>query len=62
MNRGIALEFLALGPPRPVPVRPNQVNNPGSWSALYAPLAHAPWYGCTATDLVLRCATGTRCA
>ncbi len=28
------------------------VNNPGSWSALYAPLAHAPWHGCTATDLV----------
>ena len=28
------------------------VNNPGSWNALYAPLAHAPWHGCTATDLV----------
>ena len=28
------------------------VNNPGSWSALYAPLAHAPWHGCTPTDLV----------
>ncbi len=28
------------------------VNNPGSWAALYAPLAHAPWHGCTATDLV----------
>jgi len=28
------------------------VNNPGSWSALYPPLAHAPWHGCTATDLV----------
>ena len=28
------------------------VNNPGSWGALYAPLAHPPWHGCTPTDLV----------
>jgi predicted acyltransferase len=28
------------------------VNNPGSWSHLYSPLAHAGWHGCTATDLV----------
>ena len=28
------------------------VNNPGSWNALVPPLAHAPWHGCTATDLV----------
>ena len=28
------------------------VNNPGSWSHLYAPLQHAPWHGCTLTDLV----------
>ena len=28
------------------------VNNPGSWNHLYPPLAHAPWHGCTATDLV----------
>jgi predicted acyltransferase len=28
------------------------VNNPGSWDHLYPPLAHAPWHGCTATDLV----------
>ena len=28
------------------------VNNPGSWSHLYPPLAHAPWHGCTTTDLV----------
>ncbi len=28
------------------------VNNPGSWSHLYSPLAHAPWHGCTPTDLV----------
>lgn len=28
------------------------VNNPGSWSHLYAPLAHASWHGWTPTDLV----------
>ncbi|MEJ7737930.1 MAG: DUF5009 domain-containing protein [Chitinophagaceae bacterium] len=28
------------------------VNNPGSWSAIYSPLEHAPWHGCTPTDLV----------
>ncbi len=28
------------------------VNNPGSWSAIYAPLEHAPWHGLTPTDLV----------
>ena len=28
------------------------VNTPGSWSYLYAPLAHADWHGCTPTDLV----------
>ena len=28
------------------------VNNPGSWSHIYAPLAHAPWHGATPTDLV----------
>lgn len=28
------------------------VNNPGSWSNIYAPLDHAPWHGCTLTDLV----------
>lgn len=28
------------------------VNNPGSWSNIYAPLKHAPWHGCTPTDLV----------
>lgn len=28
------------------------VNNPGTWNHLYAPLAHAPWHGCTLTDLV----------
>jgi len=28
------------------------VNNPGSWSFIYAPLEHAPWHGLTPTDLV----------
>lgn len=28
------------------------VNNPGSWSHLYPPLAHATWHGWTPTDLV----------
>jgi predicted acyltransferase len=28
------------------------VNNPGSWKAIYPPLEHAEWNGCTPTDLV----------
>jgi predicted acyltransferase len=28
------------------------VNNPGSWSHIYAPLEHSAWHGCTPTDLV----------
>ena len=28
------------------------VNNPGSWANIYPPLKHAPWHGCTPTDLV----------
>ncbi len=28
------------------------VNNPGNWDAVYAPLLHAEWNGCTPTDLV----------
>jgi predicted acyltransferase len=28
------------------------VNNPGTWSAIYPPLAHAEWHGWTHTDLV----------
>jgi len=28
------------------------VNNPGSWSHIYTPLEHAPWHGCTPTDVV----------
>jgi predicted acyltransferase len=28
------------------------VNNPGDWGAVYPPLRHADWHGCTPTDLV----------
>ena len=28
------------------------VNNPGTWSAIYPPLRHAPWHGWTPTDLI----------
>src|SRR4030095_16210602 len=28
------------------------VNNPGSWSHIYWPLAHASWHGWTPTDLI----------
>src|SRR5215468_4467603 len=28
------------------------VNNPGTWSAIYSPLEHAPWNGWTPTDLI----------
>lgn len=28
------------------------VNNPGTWSTIYPPLKHAPWHGCTFTDLI----------
>lgn len=28
------------------------VNNPGSWSDLYAPLEHAAWHGWTPTDMI----------
>ena len=28
------------------------VNNPGTWSAIYAPLRHAAWHGWTPTDMV----------
>ena len=29
------------------------VNNPGTWGAMYPPLAHAEWDGWTPTDLIL---------
>ena len=28
------------------------VNNPGDWGAVYVPLLHAHWHGCTPTDLI----------
>ncbi|HVZ21806.1 MAG TPA: hypothetical protein VG871_12120, partial [Vicinamibacterales bacterium] len=28
------------------------VNNPGDWSAVYEPLLHAYWNGCTFADVV----------
>ncbi len=28
------------------------VNNPGTWTAIYPPLRHAPWHGWTPTDLI----------
>ncbi len=28
------------------------VNNPGTWSAIYPPLQHAPWHGITPTDFI----------
>jgi predicted acyltransferase len=28
------------------------VNNPGTWSAIYPPLQHAPWHGWTFTDTI----------
>ena len=28
------------------------VNNPGTWGHIFSPLRHAPWSGCTPTDLV----------
>lgn len=38
--RGMTIAFMII------------VNTPGSWSDLYAPLAHADWHGFTPTDLV----------
>ncbi|MEX2963143.1 acyltransferase family protein [Microbulbifer sp. TYP-18] len=38
--RGLAIAAMVL------------VNNPGNWSYVYAPLAHAQWHGWTPTDLI----------
>ncbi|MCB0555455.1 MAG: DUF5009 domain-containing protein [Phaeodactylibacter sp.] len=38
--RGMTIAFMIL------------VNNPGSWSTVYAPLLHAEWHGATLTDWV----------
>lgn len=38
--RGLTVTFMCM------------VNNPGSWAHMYAPMEHAPWTGCTPTDLI----------
>lgn len=38
--RGMTIAFMII------------VNTPGNWSAIYAPLKHSDWNGCTVTDLV----------
>lgn len=38
--RGLTVTFMCM------------VNNPGTWSHMYAPLKHAAWFGCTPTDLI----------
>lgn len=38
--RGLTVTFMCM------------VNNPGSWSHMFAPMRHAGWTGCTPTDLV----------
>lgn len=38
--RGVTITFMCM------------VNNPGTWSYMYAPMEHAPWTGCTPTDLI----------
>jgi len=38
--RGIAIACMILA------------NNPGTWGAIYPPLRHAEWHGCTPTDLI----------
>lgn len=38
--RGMTVTFMCM------------VNNPGTWSHMYAPMEHAPWTGCTPTDLI----------
>lgn len=38
--RGLTVTFMCI------------VNNPGSWGCMFPPLEHAPWAGCTPTDLV----------
>ncbi|WP_226667711.1 acyltransferase family protein [Microbulbifer aggregans] len=38
--RGLAIAAMVL------------VNNPGSWSYVYAPMAHAQWHGWTPTDVI----------
>lgn len=52
-NSTISKRLLALDVLRGITIAGMiMVNNPGSWSYIYAPLAHAEWNGLTPTDLV----------
>lgn len=53
MNKPIHQRLLALDILRGITIAGMiLVNNPGSWSHVYAPLRHAAWNGLTPTDLV----------
>lgn len=53
MNKTINNRLLALDVLRGITIAGMiMVNNPGAWSHIYAPLAHAQWNGLTPTDLV----------
>ena len=53
MNQTASKRLLALDVLRGITIAGMiMVNNPGSWSYVYAPLGHAPWIGLTPTDLV----------
>lgn len=53
MNQSSTKRLLALDVLRGITIAGMiLVNNPGSWSGVYAPLQHAPWIGLTPADLV----------
>lgn len=53
MNKVVSKRLLALDVLRGITIAGMiMVNNPGSWSYVYAPLGHASWIGLTPTDLV----------
>lgn len=53
MNQTVNKRLLALDVLRGITIAGMiMVNNPGSWSYVYAPLGHAAWIGLTPTDLV----------
>ena len=53
MNKTTSKRLLALDILRGITIAGMiMVNNPGSWSYVYAPLGHAQWNGLTPTDLV----------
>lgn len=53
MNKTASQRLLALDILRGITIAGMiMVNNPGSWSYVYAPLGHAHWNGLTPTDLV----------